>query len=423
MASPLHSIYPCARPELQCALTTTLLLPPKMSDSNNIPASPFSTPVLTVSHNNSEKRPSFEHLNLLSSLSNPTVAASSVYIPEVLNTGTLMIKSRFLKLWERHFCVLDRFNLSCYASEQHLLSGHQPDDIIKLRGSSVYDGGTSLTLKSTRIHISTDEGRLHCFSSTDQKQVMEWMVALSSAIEHLTTIDFGPEGPTTRLDRSFSRDDEDPFDDVGIGSRRRRRHPTSSRHQNQNQNQLRRTVSQYIRQGGSTSSPPTSSTAAVPSSSPPSFAAVPQSPRRKMYDVSRWEKWTQSSHACLRYVLDKTHWKRMHTTGNQTLHVGTILRTPGTSSSSHPPALFSAGKVARNGSGGGGGRTVYKATCMVRAAPETVAQVIADTHTRGLWDAQFPIANVIDSGGGNVGVGRAGKGDIRLDGVPVVRVL
>jgi hypothetical protein len=36
---------------------------------------------------------------------------------------------------------------------------------------------------------------------------------------------------------------------------------------------------------------------------------------------------------------------------------------------------------------------------MVRAAPETVAQVITDTRTRGMWDAQFSIANVVDQGG------------------------
>ena len=139
-----------------------------------------------------------------------------------------------------------------------------------------------------------------------------------------------------------------------------------------------------------------------------------------MYDASRWKTWTHASHACLKYILEQTSWNRLHVHGNLTVHVGTIggaTNSPSTSSTSttsttstYPNHLFSNLDGSSNntdgggGGGGGGGKQrrrqiVYKATCMVRAAPETVAQFIADPHTRGMWDAQFPIANVVDRGG------------------------
>jgi len=142
-----------------------------------------------------------------------------VFVPEVRKVGYLMRKSGFLKRWSRQFCVLDRFSLSMYDSEDAMRSGKHPNDVVKLHGTSVYDGGPSLTLKSTRIHISTDDGRLHCFSSKEQKQVSEWMVALYEAMEHLSTIDFGPEGQhqqQRQRGEALSFDD-DFIDNVGIG--------------------------------------------------------------------------------------------------------------------------------------------------------------------------------------------------------------
>jgi hypothetical protein len=304
------------------------------------------------------------------SVTNSDATLERVYVPTIMKLGYLMRKSGFLKRWSKQFCVLDRFSLSCYDSEQSLRSGHQPDDIIKLHGSSVYDGGHSLTLKSTRIHISTEDGRLHCFSSKNQKDITEWMNALYDGIEHLSTIDFGPK---INLD---DVDDNGYTDDVGIGSRRhlyrgggkrkgngRDRGRGDSFGYSKKRHQLRRTVSQYVRQSSTTSafSPRVGGSGNIDHINLP-----PKSPRRKTHDDERWEKWTKESHFSFKQSLDRTSWIRLYTKGNITVHVGQ------------------------------GSRVIYKATCMMRAAPETVAQLIKDSHTRGLWDAQFPIANVVD---------------------------
>jgi len=83
-----------------------------------------------------------------------------IFIPVVRKIGYLMRKTGFLKRWAQQFCVLDRFSLSCYDSETAMRSGNIPNDVIKLHGSSVYDGGLSQTHKSTRIHISTDDDKI-----------------------------------------------------------------------------------------------------------------------------------------------------------------------------------------------------------------------------------------------------------------------
>ena len=153
--------------------------------------------------------------------------------------------------------VLDSFALSIYDSEEHLLAGSQPDDVIKLHGTSVYDGGKSITLKSTRIHISTEDGGLHCFASVPESPLSSsvelWMAALYKGIEDLSKIDLGSD-QSRRAERSVSHDEVDLFDDVGIGySRRSRNHYLRNKHGGSKRQQLRRTVSQFVRDGGSSS--------------------------------------------------------------------------------------------------------------------------------------------------------------------------
>ena len=72
-------------------------------------------------------------------------------VPSVLQTGYLMRKSAFLKRWYKQYCVLDRYTLQCFDSEASKLSGSQPNDVLKLEGCSVYDGGQSLTMKAARL--------------------------------------------------------------------------------------------------------------------------------------------------------------------------------------------------------------------------------------------------------------------------------
>ena len=338
-----------------------------------------------------------------------------IFIPVVRKIGYLMRKTGFLKRWAQQFCVLDRFSLSCYDSETAMRSGNLPNDVIKLHGSSVYDGGLSQTHKSTRIHISTDDDHLHCFTSKDQKEISAWMVALYEANEHLSTIDFGPEGGPSG-DRSVSFDEEDMLENVGIGSRSIRHRRIGAHKGRRRPVPLRRTVSQFVRDAGSSTPRGTTGFSNKDRHNHPSLSSslshhnhnhthngttttngvIPQSPRRKTSDDQRWKSWTLESHECFRYVLDRTHWKRIHTHGTHTVYVGTL---GGPTNSMKLPNGMQTKKHHQNTKNHNINRTVYKATCMVRAAPETIAQVITDTNTRGMWDAQFPIANVINKGG------------------------